>query len=143
MKIILFLVFAFAILTGSQAEDGEAKTPGKVVPKAVECSFCSVGVDPNQDCVCSSSARLRRKYACGPACDAIGFCCASTACPICSSGVNPTADSECTCEALSVKTLRRYACGPACDAIGYCCNADGMTAAPTSPGGRRVKCKKV
>lgn len=139
MKIVLFVIFAFAIFTGSQA-GGEAEKPIKVSP--VECSFCSVDVDPNQDCVCSSSARVMRKYACGPACDAIGFCCASTACPTCGSGVNPTVDSECTCEARSVRTLRKYACGPACDAIGFCCNADATTAAPTTSSGRRMKCVK-
>lgn len=47
--------------------------------KPTFCKSCGTPpfTSPDSDCVCpSSEVRMLRKYACGPACDAIGYCCA-------------------------------------------------------------------
>lgn len=112
MKLVL-IVLSLVVLVTSQA---------KRIPKPpAECAFCSIGVDTNLSCICSSSTRVARKYACGPACTALGYCCESVQCPTCGSGVNPINDSSCTCADLSTPLRVKYACGPACDALGYCC----------------------
>lgn len=133
MKFIL-IILSVAIFASSQA-----KKPTDP-PAPAECSFCSVDVDKNLDCVCSSSTRIARKYPCGPACTALGYCCESTQCPICGSGVNPSSDASCTCGEDSMLPRRvKYACGPACDALGYCCDETTFTTSKT----KKFKCKAV
>ena len=132
MKFACVVFVIFAVLFAVEAQEAI-----KMVPR--ECEFCSNGISKNNACVCSFSLKQRRKYACGPACDALGSCCASVGrCPPCSGPQNPTADSECTCDKSSTKLFRKYACGPACDAAGYCCDSQ-----PTTKPSKHIKCKPV
>lgn len=120
MKIILIILSLTVLGSFSEdiIEDHEVK-----LARTPECMSCAEGVSKTTDCVCSSSNRLPRKYACGPACDALGYCCEDAVmCPICNSGETPSSNSNCFC-ANSVQPRRvKYACGPACDALGYCCD---------------------
>lgn len=137
MKFACVVFIVFAVLFAVEAQKAIKTTK---MPSSEECEFCSNGVSENNDCVCSLSLKQRRKYACGPACDALGSCCASVGkCPPCSGIQNPTADSECTCDKSSTKVFRKYACGPACDAAGYCCDPQSITPAPS----KQIKCKPV
>lgn len=131
MKFLLILAIVLAIFATSQAKPKKSKN---------ECTFCSIGVDKDINCVCSHSTRVPRKYACGPACDALGYCCESIpkACPVCGSGENPTNDPECVCAATALRRLVKYACGPACDALGYCCDA-----ATETTKAKDLKCVKI
>jgi hypothetical protein len=114
MKVLIVLVLvSFAIYSDALAR-----------PNYINCPTCGSGINPtsNSNCVCESSfQKVLRRYACGPACDAIGYCCNPSKCPACNSGVNPSSDSNCSCDAPSVKIFRKYPCGPACTAAGYCC----------------------
>lgn len=82
-------------------------------------------------CECGpKAAKVTRKYACGPACDAIGSCCDHNVCPSCG---NPpySADESCICQQADiVRRFAKYACGPACDAAGYCCDMPAVTKKP-------------
>ena len=128
MKFACVVFVIFTVLFAVEAQ--EAIKAIKPVPLK-ECEFCSNGISKNNACVCSFSLKERRKYVCGPACKALGSCCASVGrCPPCSGPRNPTADSKCTCNKFSNKVFRKYACGPACDAAGYCCDST-LTASPT------------
>jgi hypothetical protein len=119
MKNFLIITLVLAVFAMTNAVKGNATT---ALP-AEECQFCSNGVGDNNDCVCSYSNRVGRKYACGPGCDAFGYCCESIGkCPSCTGKQNPTADGECTCDAPSIRIFRKFPCGPACTAAGYCCD---------------------
>lgn len=117
MKFIIFaLVFIEAIIT---------------IQSQFVCPSCA---DPpfGQDCTCpNTETRLLRKFACGPACDAIGYCCEPTTnqCPSCDDGVSR--NSACICTDMSQFTRRKVACGPACDALGFCCDTSATTTKQT------------
>jgi hypothetical protein len=87
-----------------------------------------------------------RKYACGPACDAIGYCCQSTTtqCPSCDVGL--TRKQDCTCPVDSEVQRRKTPCGPACTALGNCCASKIVASTPaptTKPTKKNKKCYSV
>lgn len=137
MKIIFVILLTLVVFATSGATS-KGKLPPVKLPPAEECSFCSNGIGDNFDCVCSNSLKVGRKYACGPACDAFGYCCESVGkCPSCTGPQNPTADGECTCDAPASRIFRKYACGPACDAVGYCCDSSVVQTT------KKLKCMPV
>ena len=72
MKILLLIVAAFCIFAHFASAD---KRP--VIKLCPSCSSLSFA-PPDSDCHCVSGTPILRRYACGPACDAIGLCCEKT-----------------------------------------------------------------
>lgn len=72
MKLILFFVLTF-LTTIAHAEDDSFE----IKQKPRRCPICGSGNNPKTvDCLCEdASTRQAYKYACGPACDAMGYCC--------------------------------------------------------------------
>lgn len=132
MKIILVLFACFVAVVVSQLDEAVIADNSALLAKKPlnECNFCSNGIN-KAPCKCSYSALLRRKYACGPACDALGWCCDTRQCPSCQSTTeNPTSDSNCFCPKSWTRIFRKYPCGPACTAAGYCCDLQVATISP-------------
>ena len=69
MKVLLLLVATFWISVSFVS--GEAKPFTKLCPSCSSPPFGS----PDSNCYCVFGSPIKRKYACGPACDAIGLCC--------------------------------------------------------------------
>jgi hypothetical protein len=74
-KVILFIVL-FAIVLIMEAQ-GKAKRCFEVNPVTGSCPLCeNQPYSTNENCTCATGFdKSLRKYACGPACDAIGYCC--------------------------------------------------------------------
>lgn len=72
MKLIIFLV-----LTACAAIADAAENSIEIKQKPQRCPACGSGDNPKTiDCFCNdATARQAYKYACGPACDAMGYCC--------------------------------------------------------------------
>lgn len=125
MKIIFAFLVSLAVVAAVSAAEAD------LLAKPAQCLFCSNGIlSKNKSCVCPNSVKAARKYACGPACTAVGYCCESTKCPSCTGDFNPTADSACTCDAPASRIFRKYPCGPACTAAGYCCDSQIIAELP-------------
>ncbi|CAG9810615.1 unnamed protein product [Chironomus riparius] len=69
MKVLLLIVAAFCIFGPFALAD---KRP--VIKLCPSCSS-STFAPPDSDCHCVFGSPILRRYACGPACDAIGLCC--------------------------------------------------------------------
>lgn len=139
MKLSLIILSLVFVLDSFQQN---LSGPVEVTP-SVECNFCSVDSDifSPSDCECSASLKITQSVYCGPACDAIKYCCENITCLMCETGVNPTGDENCVCENSALPKEVRYACGPACDAVGYCCEPPAETSTSTKK--PKYKCRPV
>lgn len=68
MKLLFLVTLALFVIISSLSADHRPD---------IYCPNCSseIYATPNSNCTCVKGERVLRKYACGPACDAIGYCC--------------------------------------------------------------------
>lgn len=75
MKILFVIVLVFAIAVAAEAK----VKCGPIISANKDCPSCDKPPFlADEMCTCKAPlVQYRRKYACGPACDAIGHCCSN------------------------------------------------------------------